>query len=266
MWNPGHIAKAKRKIKELVKAVNYVLEVRDARAPFATGAYEREKLFKGKKTIIILNKADLAEDSILDEWIEYFVERGERVVISKKGDRSKMLIKKIFGERASANILVVGLPNVGKSTFINRLKGKKSVKVGAVPGITRGVQWVQINDRIKMLDTPGILYTELFSKKLAAKLILAGSIPSEKVDDWELFTLAFDILKEKYPGAIKELSGDVDSFDEFITVYGKRRGMLQKGGVVDIETAAIKFFQEISTGKYGKMSFETPRDIEEGYS
>lgn len=262
MWNPGHIARAKKRIKDLVKAVNYVLEVRDARAPFATGAYEREKLFKGKKVVVVLNKADLAEDRVTDEWVEYFVDRGEKVIISKKGDRSKTLIKKIFGERTAANILVVGLPNVGKSTFVNRLKGRKSAKVGAIPGVTKGVQWIQINDRIKMVDTPGILYTELFSKKLAAKLLLVGSIPSEKVDDWELFTIAFDILKEKYPGVVKELAGDVDSFDEFITIYGKRRGMLQKGGEVDIETAAIKFFYEIYTGKYGKMSFETPRDIE----
>jgi len=264
MWNPGHIAKAKKKIKELIKAVNYVLEVRDARAPFATGAYEREKLFKGKRTAIILNKADLAEDKVTNEWIEYFVDRGEKVVISKKGDRSKTLIKKIFGERTTANILVVGLPNVGKSTFVNRLKGRKSAKVGAVPGITRGVQWIQVNDKIKIVDTPGVIYAELFNKKLTAKLLLVGSIPPEKVEDWELFTIAFDIIKERYPKVLKELAGDVGNFDGFIAAYGKRRGILKKGGEVDIETAAVKFFHEIYIGKYGKMSFEAPRDILRG--
>ncbi len=261
MWNPGHIARAKKKISELVKAVNYVVEIRDARAPYATGAYEREKLFRGKKTIIVLNKADLAEEKITEEWIEYFRDRGEKAIIAQKGDRSKSLIKKLFGEKAAARALIVGMPNVGKSTFINRIKGRRSLKVGAVPGITRGVLWLQINERIRFLDTPGIIYTELFSKKLIAKLILVGSIPPEKVDDWQHFINAFDILREKYPGTIRDIGGDVDSFDEFIKLYGKKRGMLLKGGKVDMETAAYRFFYEIYIGKYGKMSFETPREI-----
>ncbi len=261
MWNPGHIAKAKKRIAELVKAVNYVIEIRDARAPFATGAYEREKLFRGRKSVIVLNKADLADPATTEEWVEYYRKRGEKVVTSEKGDRSKGLIKKLFGEKTSARVLVVGMPNVGKSTFINRLKGRRSLKVGAVPGVTRGVQWIQVNERIKMLDTPGIVYTNLFSKNLIAKLLLVGCLPPEKVEDWEYFSLAFEILKGRYPGVASEIAGDVDTFDEFIEIYGRRRGMLLKGSVVDKESAAHRFFYEVYMGKFGKMSFEDPGSL-----
>lgn len=261
MWNPGHIAKAKRRIAELVRAVNYILEIRDARAPHATGAYEREKLFRGKKSVIILNKADIAEDSVTDEWVEFYEERGEKVVVSRKGDRSKKLIKEIFGERSSVKALVVGLPNVGKSSFINRIKGRRAVKVGGVPGITRGVQWIQINENVRLLDTPGIIYTELFSKELMAKLLLTGVLTVEQVEDWETRSKAFEILMKRYPGVVKDLAGDVVSYEEFVEEFGRRRGFVRKGGVVDTETASHKFFHEVYTGKLGKMSFETPRDI-----
>ncbi len=260
-WHPGHVAKAKKRIRELVKAVNYVLELRDARAPYATGAYEREKLFKGKKSIIVLTKTDLADPVVTDEWIAYYKERGERVVTCQKGERGRTLLKKIFGERTVARALVVGLPNVGKSTFINKLKGRRSLKVGAVPGVTRGVQWIQINDRIKIVDTPGIVYTELFSKNLTAKLILTGCLPIELVDDWEILEMAFSIVYGKYPGAIRDLTGEVKSFDEFLMIYGKLRGFLIKGGEIDKEKAKNAFFFELSTGKFGRMSFEKSSEV-----
>ncbi len=260
MWNPGHVAKAKRRMAELVKAVNYVIEIRDARAPYATGAYEREKLFKGKKSVIVLNKADLADERVTKEWVEFYSERGERVIVSQKGDRSKTLMKKLFGE-GNIRALVVGLPNVGKSSFINRIKGKRSLKVGAAPGITRGVQWLQISDSVRIIDTPGVVYSNLFSKRLVAKLLLVGSLTVEQVDDWEIYSLAFEILKDRNPGLIRDLAGDVSSFDEFVENFGRRRGFIQKGGVVDTNVAAHKFFHDVYTGKLGRMSFETPMEI-----
>ena len=261
MWSAGHIERAKKKIAELVKAVNYILEVRDARAPFATGAYEREKLFRGKKSVIILNKSDIADEAVTEKWENFYRSRGERVIITKKGDRSKKLLKRIFGEASNVRALIVGLPNVGKSSFTNRLKGRRSTRVGAVPGITRGVQWIQINDNVRIIDTPGILYSELFSKELAAKLLLVGSIVVEKVDDWEIQELAFGILKKRYPGVVRDIAGEVGSFDEFLEIFGKKRGMIQKGGTVDREKASHKFFHEIYNGKLGKMSFEDPEEI-----
>ena len=261
MWNAGHIQRAKKRIAELVKAVNYVLEVRDARAPFATGAYEREKLFRGKKSVIILNKSDIADESVTAEWEEFYRSRGERVIITKKGDRSKKLLKMIFGEASNVRALIVGLPNVGKSSFTNRLKGRRSTRVGAVPGVTRGVQWIQINDNVRIIDTPGILYSELYSKELAAKLLLVGSIVVEKMDDWEIQEIAFEILKKRYPGVVKDIAGDVKSFDEFLEAFGKNHGMIQKGGVVDKERASHKFFHDVYNGKMGRLSFESPEEI-----
>jgi ribosome biogenesis GTPase A len=261
MWNPGHIVKAKRKISELVKAVNYVLEVRDVRAPCATGAYEREKLFKGKKTVIVLNKSDLADDEVTKEWIEFYQSRGEKVITSKKHDRSKFLLKKLFGDNLNVRALVVGMPNVGKSSFINRVVGRKALRVGGVPGITRGVQWLQVNDRIRFLDTPGIIYTELFSKKIIAKLLLTGVLTVEQVDDWEVYSMAFDILRKRYIGLIRDLAGDYETFDEFIETFGRKRGMVQKGGKVDTLTDTHKFFHDVYMGNFGKMSFETPREM-----
>ena len=261
IWNPGHIQKAKKKIVQLLKAVNYVVEVRDARAPYATGAYEREKLFRGKKTVLVLNKADIADERTTEAWMDFYGSRGERVVVSKKGDRSKRLLKELFGERGNVRVLIVGLPNVGKSSFINRLKGRKSAKVGAVPGVTRGAQWIQVNDRVKIVDTPGVLYSKLFSKRLVAKLILTGSLPIELVDGWEELEIAFSILKERYPGFVREMVGEVSGLDEFLISFGKKRGFLLKGGRVDIEKAKNTFFQEIAMGKYGRLSFEDPSEV-----
>ncbi len=261
MWSPGHIAKAKKKIAEFVKVVNYVLEVRDARAPFATGAYEREKLFRGKRSVIVLNKSDIADESTTKSWEEFYRNRGESVLVTKKGDRSRKLLRALFGEGKNVKALIVGLPNVGKSSFINRMRGRRSLRVGGVPGITRGVQWIQVNDRVKILDTPGILYSELFSKELAAKLLLVGSITIEKVDDWEIREIAFEILRKRYPSVVRNIAGDVSSFEEFIESFGRRRGMVQKGGSVDREKAAHKFFHDMYIGRFGKMSFESPEDV-----
>ncbi len=261
MWYPGHVARAKRKIAELLKAVNFVIEIRDARAPYATGAYERREILKGKRSIIVLNKADIAQEDITNGWVEFFRSRNERVVVTWKRDRSARLLREIFGERMSAKALVIGLPNVGKSAFINRIKGRRSVKVGRFPGVTRGVQSIQINDRIKILDTPGIVYTELFSKKLVAKLLLVGAVMPEMVEDWKIFEMAFSMVNERYPGVVSEKVGKVSSFDEAVLEFGRRRNMLMKGGEIDTNNALQKMFHEIASGKWGKMSFETPQEV-----
>ena len=263
MWYPGHVARAKRKIAELLKAVNFVIEIRDARAPYATGAYERREILKGKRSIIVLNKADIAQEDITNGWVEFFRSRNERVVVTWKRDRSARLLREIFGERMSAKALVIGLPNVGKSAFINRIKGRRSVKVGGVPGVTRGVQWIQINESIKLIDTPGVIYTDLFSDRLVAKLLLVGVLTPEMMDDWKALEIAFEILRSRHPDIVRERVGDVSGLYEAVQVFGKSRGLLRVGGEVDESTALNKMFQEISSGKWGKMSFEDPEIWEE---
>ncbi len=261
MWHPGHVAKAKKRMAELLKAVNTVLEIRDARAPFATGAYDRRTLLRGKRTIIILNKADLADENVTKKWLDYFLDRGERVVLSQKWERSRSVLRKLFSQNMDLRILVVGLPNVGKSSFINRMKGRRSLKVGAVPGITRGVQWIQVDEKIKVLDTPGIIYTELFSKRLMAKLLLVGVLTAEILDDWKVFEMAFEILKNRYPGIIRERLGEAENLQEALQKFGRNLGLVRKGGIVDESTALQRMFYDISMGKWGRMSFEDPDEI-----
>ncbi len=262
MWYPGHVAKAKKRISELLKAVNTVLEIRDARAPMATGAYDRRSLLRGKRTIIVLNKADLADESVTKRWKDSFIERGERVVISQKWDRSKTVLRKLFSPQMDVRVLVVGLPNVGKSSFINRMKGRRSSKVGGVPGITRGVQWIQVSDKIRVLDTPGIIYTNLLSEKILAKLLLVGSLTPERVEDWRIYETAFEILKERYPEILEGVLGEVRSLQDAVEVFGRKRGLKRSGGEVDEEKSVQKMFYEIYNGKWGRMSFEDPTDAE----
>ncbi|ACM23985.1 MULTISPECIES: ribosome biogenesis GTPase YlqF [Thermotoga] len=249
-WYPGHIEKTKRQIRDLLKLVNTVLEVRDARAPFATSAYGMD--FSSKNTIIVLNKVDIADEKTTKEWVEYFREQGKRVITTFKDEPRKTFLKKLSFDRL-ARVLVVGVPNTGKSTIINKLKGKRASSVGAQPGITRGIQWFSLENGVKILDTPGILYKNIFSKDLAAKLLLVGSLPVEKIDDHEVFEKAFEIFKRH-----QEIEED---FTTFFENFAKRRGLLKKGGVPDLDRAIRVFFTELSQGKLGRVSFERPDEI-----
>ncbi|MCD6551678.1 ribosome biogenesis GTPase YlqF [Thermotoga sp.] len=249
-WYPGHIEKAKRRIRELLKMVNTVLEVRDARAPFATSAYGMD--FSKKGTIVVLNKVDIADKKITKEWVEYFKKQGKRVITTYKDEPRQVFLRKLHLGRL-ARVLVVGVPNTGKSTIINKLKGKRASSVGAQPGVTRGIQWFSLENGVKMLDTPGILYKNIFSKDLAAKLLLVGSLPVERIDDHEVFEKAFEIFK-RYQGV-------EDDFTTFFENFAKRRGLLKKGGVPDLDRAIRVFFTEISQGKVGRLSFERPDEV-----
>ncbi|PLV59466.1 ribosome biogenesis GTPase YlqF [Thermotoga sp. KOL6] len=249
-WYPGHIEKAKRRIRELLRMVDTVLEVRDARAPFATSAYGID--FSKKDSIIILNKVDIADETVTKKWASFLTAQGKRVVTTYKDEPRKVLLKKLSIER-TAKILVVGVPNTGKSTIINKLKGKKSSTVGAQPGVTRGIQWFSLENGAKILDTPGVLYKNIFNKDLAAKLLLVGSLPIERVEDFTILERAYDIFRR-----VQYLEED---FNTFFENFAKRRGFLKKGGIPDLERAINVFFTEVSQGKIGRLSFERPDEI-----
>ncbi|MFN6991135.1 MAG: GTPase [Fervidobacterium sp.] len=245
-WYPGHIQKAKKQIKDNIKKIDVVLIVLDARAPATTTSFEI-KLFKDKNKLFILNKSDLADENYNQYWVQEISKRFPVLLANKDISRRDLLnfIKK-NSDKENPHIAVVGVPNVGKSTIINKILGKHKTKTGAQPGITKGVQWVNI-DNLTVLDSPGILYSEIFSKEIAAKMLLIGSIPLENVSD-DIYDEAFQIFKTT---SDKNLN-----FYEFIEEIGKRRGLLKKGGTVDFEKAKFFFFKELSEGKLGRYTYD----------
>lgn len=249
IWYPGHISKAKRQIKEYIKAVDSILIVLDARAPVATTAFELD-IFKGKNLLFVLNKSDIANEEITEKWIETI--KNSFPVISFNKNESINKIKKflLLNTKSKLNetrVLIAGVPNVGKSSIINKISGKKSAKTGANPGITRGLQWINLG-KIKLLDTPGILFAKIFNKDTAAKLLLIGSIPIENIENYEILTRAFEIFRAE--ASIKE------NFETYVEKLGRSRGFLLKGGSIDFERSKNTLFKLISEGKLGKYSYD----------
>lgn len=254
MWYPGHISKAKRKIKEYLKVVDTIIIVLDARAPLATTAFE-EDIFKGKKILYILNKSDLANEQYTKLWMEKINKTNPAITFSKKEsvEKIKKFITKYSKEKLKeTRVLIAGVPNVGKSSIINKIAGKKLAKTGMAPGITRGLQWINLG-KVKLLDTPGILYSKLFNKDVAAKLLLIGSLPVESIEKYDIITRAYEIFKEN--------SNINDSFEEFIETFGRKRGYLSKGGIVDFERSKNNFFKDVAKGKFGRLTFDTEVDL-----
>ncbi len=251
-WYPGHIQKAKRQIKEYLKKVDSVIIVLDARAPVATTNFETN-IFKGKQKYFILNKSDLADENLTKKWFE-FISKKFPVISCEKETKGSDIVKFILKNSRTRipQILVAGVPNVGKSTIINKIIGRRKAQVGARPGITRGIQFVNVNDKLFVLDSPGVIFSEIFSKETVAKLLLIGSIPFENVQEFEIFDIAYSLYAKT--------SGLQLPFGEFLVDYGKKRGFLKKGGEVDTEKAKLSFFKEVSEGKFGKLTFEDEFD------
>ncbi|POZ92738.1 ribosome biogenesis GTPase YlqF [Petrotoga halophila] len=271
MWYPGHIEKTKSLIKKHLKLVNAVVEILDARAPYASRAYEEQQLFRNKKRIIILNKKDLCDMKKTKLWEKYYKEKGEDAFSLSLNESNVKdfflnhiypIVPKKFNEKS---LMIVGIPNVGKSTFINRLKGKKSAAVGNKPGITRGLQWLTVSKDLKILDTPGVLYPKLFSKNLVNKLILIGSLKAEDSELDEALFYLFDFLKQEYPNILDTVLEEWDNCEnavEFIEKFSMKRNFLKKGGVPDYERGRNIFLKEVSEGKYGGITYEIPSDID----
>ncbi|PNR96718.1 ribosome biogenesis GTPase YlqF [Petrotoga sp. 9PWA.NaAc.5.4] len=270
MWYPGHIEKAKKIIKNNLSIVNAVIEILDARAPYASRAYEEEQLFRNKNRIIVLNKYDLCDKKKTKEWENYYKANGNEVfsLSLKNLNLREFFLKKIdplipekFNEK---RIMIVGIPNVGKSTFINRLKGKKAAAVGNEPGITRGIQWINIGEKLRVLDTPGVLYPKLYNKNIVNKLILIGSLKSEDHELEEAFNYAFNFLRIEYPEILSKVllnwEGCKNSY-EFIELFSLKRNFIKKGGIFDYERGRNIFLKELSDGKYGCITYETPSDF-----
>ncbi|MDN5359324.1 MAG: ribosome biosis GTPase [Thermotogaceae bacterium] len=269
-WYPGHIAKAKRRIGEKVKAVNAVIEMIDARIPYSGRAYEWRKLFYNKFNIILLTKSDLADQKVTEKWVHYYQKQGVYCIsLSLKDDpsRIKKRLQQIRGRIPSKSpykrAMITGIPNVGKSTLINKILNKKSMRTGNTPGVTKGLQWINVSDDFLLLDTPGILYSNLYSDAVKYKLLLTSGIKAtvDIIDS----ALAFGIkhLMEHYPEIPLQIFGEALNPDEIdiMRLYEKlcqKRGFLLAKGEFDIQRARTIFLKMFQDGTIGKISLETP--------
>ncbi len=277
-WYPGHMAKAKRQLEEDLKLIEVVVEVVDARAPSACRNPDFEELFRNKRRVVILNKSDLASPSANKEWIRCFSSCGITAVeyVSTGGSSKKAAVAVI--EKAGEDVIaryrargvsktlramVVGIPNVGKSTFINRIAGVVKAQVGDRPGVTRSKQWVKVSPYLELMDTPGLLWARLDSQVYARHIAYIGSIRDDILDIEELAeALLSDLLKlcpdeliSRYPKIDKNASDD-----ELLAAVCRSRGFVLSKGMPDTERAARIVLDEFRAGKIARVSFELPSD------
>lgn len=275
-WYPGHMTKAKRMMQENIKLVDVVIELVDARVPISSLNPEVKVLAEHKPKIMVLNKVDLADARETKKWATYFKAKGYVVteVNSQNGKGIKTIytaIDEACKEKIARNkrkglinkpmrAMVVGIPNVGKSTFINKLVGKASAKTGNKPGVTKGKQWLKLKNKIELLDTPGVLWPKFEEQSIGIKLAMIGSIREEILDTEGLSILMLDFMKDKYPSLLinKYPFEEVASKEgyELLNEITTKRGMLKKGGIPDVGRMAIMLLDEFRNGRIGKVTLE----------
>lgn len=275
-WYPGHMTKAKRQMLEDIKLIDLVIELVDARIPLSSRNPDIDELGKNKYRLILMNKSDLADKKATDKWSDYFKKKGFFVVsLDARTKNSMKSITNIVMEACKEKIerdrkrgiknrpvraMVVGIPNVGKSTFINSYAGKACAKTGNKPGVTKGKQWIRLNKNIELLDTPGILWPKFEDQMVGLRLALIGSIKDEILNIDELAVELIKILKESYPGTLKERYevNEESEITDIIFEIAKNRKCLQKGGEVDYSKACALLIDDFRSGKLGRITLELP--------
>lgn len=279
-WYPGHMTKAKRMMQENIKLIDLVIELVDARLPMSSRNPDIDELGKNKARLILLNKADLAEEKWNDAWMEYFKKMGYSVVKvnSRKGGGIKSIQgviqeacrEKIERDRKRGILnrpvraMVVGIPNVGKSTFINALAGKACAKTGNKPGVTKGKQWIRLNKNVELLDTPGILWPKFEDQTVGLRLALIGSIKDEILNTEELGGELIRFLTQNYPGVLQEKYEANEDQDIYVCLeeIAKNRHCLVRGSELDMEKAARLLLDDFRNGRLGRITLEFPQDFE----
>lgn len=277
-WFPGHMAKTRRQIKESLKLVDAVVELRDARIPVSSTNPELNELIGNKPKIILLNKADLADEAATRRWLAYYKAQGVPAVPadarSGKGlGQLRAVINEVLADKIKSNaekgmagkalrLMVVGIPNTGKSSFINRMAKSSKAKVEDRAGVTRHNKWYVIDGGLELLDTPGVLWPKFEDPEVGCRLAFTGGIKDDILDIEELAVKLTEILAKDYPARLTERY-KVKDFEglspyEVLEMIGRKRGMLISGGEVDTLRASQMLLDELRGGKLGKITFETP--------
>lgn len=277
-WYPGHMTKAKRMMQENIKLIDLIIELVDARIPMSSRNPDIDELGKGKARIILLNKSDLADARLNQEWESFFKEKGYFVqpLNAKTGAGIKNIQalvqesckEKIERDRKRGIInrpvraMVVGIPNVGKSTFINSFAGKACAKTGNKPGVTKGKQWIRLNKNLELLDTPGILWPKFEDQKIGERLALIGSINDEILHVDELAVALIRNLKNSYLDLLEKrynITIDEDAYDTLKKIAIARK-CLQKGELPDVDRASSMLLEDFRSGKLGRITIERPEE------
>ena len=279
-WYPGHMTKAKRMMQEDIKLIDLIIELVDARVPLSSRNPDIDELGKNKARLILLNKSDLADERQNAAWESYFLEKGFFVV--KVNSKSGAGVKAVHGAIQEAckekierdrrrgiknrpvRCMVVGIPNVGKSTFINTFAGKACAKTGNKPGVTKVKQWIRLKKGVELLDTPGILWPKFEDQNVGIRLALIGSIKDEILNIDELSLVLIEYLVHHYAGILTQRYEIVEEGKpvEMLEAIAKNRNCLLKGGDLDYSKAAALLIEDFRSGKLGKITLEIPEETE----
>lgn len=273
-WYPGHMTKAKRQMQEDIKLIDLIIELVDARVPLSSRNPDIDELGKNKARLILLNKADLADERQNEAWKTFFQEKGFFVVkVDSRSGAGMKAIQNAISEACKEKTerdrkrgiknrpiraMVVGIPNVGKSTFINTFAGKACAKTGNRPGVTKGKQWIKLNKSVELLDTPGILWPKFEDQEVGMRLAYVGSIKDDVLNMEELSLNLIDFLRQYYPGALEgryQISEEGKPV-EVLESIARARGCLKKGEELDYAKASGILFDDFRSGKIGRVTLE----------
>lgn len=280
-WYPGHMAKTRRLIEDNLKLIDVVVEILDARIPFSGRNPNFDDIIKNKPRLLVLNKSDLADKSRTKQWIDWYDEQGLKVIpiscatgagINTVLSEARALVQDKLdrerekGRNRTLKIMMVGIPNVGKSSLINRLIGKASTKTGDKPGVTRGKQWLRIKGDAELLDTPGILPPKFEDQTVAVRLAYTGAIRDEIMNTELLAYSLCEYLRDNYDAELcaRYKLDSVEGLEgyEVLEKIGRKRGFVISGGEIDMERAANMILDELRGAKIGNITLEVPSDIE----
>lgn len=282
-WYPGHMAKTRRLIEDNLKMIDVVVEILDARVPYSGRNPNFDDILKNKPRLLVMNKADLADKDRTNQWIEWYRTRGIKVIpiscttgqgINKVLSEARELVRERIerdaqkGRTRTLKLMMAGIPNVGKSSLINRLTGRAGTKTGDRPGVTKGKQWMRIKGDAELLDTPGILPPKFEDQRLAEKLAFTGAIKDEIINTELLSYSLCEYLRDNYREELcarYKIKDDISALQgyEILELIGRRRGFVISGGEVDMERAANMVLDELRGCKIGNITLETPAEIED---
>lgn len=288
-WFPGHMAKTRRIMQSNLKLVDVVVELTDARIPYSSRNPEMDRLVGSKPRLLLLNKADSADETVTSMWLDYYKRKGVTAIATdcrsgKNVNKFNTVLRELMKDKLAQweahgmtgrpiRLMIVGIPNVGKSSFINRLAGAKRTKVEDRPGVTRGKQWVSLEDDLELLDMPGVLWPKFEDKRVGEMLAFTGAVKDDIMDMEylacrfleymnaeyrELITERYGITTDDIPENSDDTMGCVQGY-EILERIGKKRGFLVSGGEINTERAAITVLDEFRSGKLGRLSLEKPR-------